>query len=239
MFELVTSLHSLTVCPLFYFPTFSFSPSAFVPRATYILWSETSGKPNMPAVSISALMNDPVLWRQWMARAKAGDAAAFERILEAHAPLVLRTAQRLLLNEADAADAAQEVFIRLHKSFAKFDAGRETLPWLYRMTVNICHDLRRRRKISVAIVDVPEPATSDATPEELMNAEERRRLLCEALAILSDRERDAIVLRDLEGLTTAETAAALGTAESTVRSQISMGRVKLRDYIAAKLRRRT
>jgi RNA polymerase sigma-70 factor (ECF subfamily) len=193
----------------------------------------------MPAVSISALMNDPVLRRQCMTQAKAGDAAAFERILEAHAPLVLRTAQRLLLNEADAADAAQEVFVRLHKSLAKFDAGREFLPWLYRMTVNICHDLRRRRKISLEIADLPEPAASGATPEELMNLEERRSLLYEALAVLSDRERDAIVLRDLEGLTTAQTAAALGTAESTIRSQISMGRVKLRDYIAIKLRRRT
>ena len=193
----------------------------------------------MPAESISVLMSDPVLRRQWITRAKAGDASAFERILEAHAPHVLRTAQRLLLNEADAADAAQEVFVRLHRSLAKFDAEREILPWLYRMTVNICHDLRRTRKISTPIVDVPEPASSGATPEALMEVEERRRLMCEALGALSEREREAIVLRDLEGLTTAEAASALGTTESTVRSQISMGRVKLRSYITAKLRRRT
>jgi RNA polymerase sigma-70 factor, ECF subfamily len=192
----------------------------------------------MPAVSISASMNDPLLRRHWMTRAKAGDALAFERILEAHAALVLRTAQRLLLNDADAADAAQEVFVRLHKSLLKFDDERDVLPWLYRMTVNICRDLRRRRKHSVAIDDLAEPATKDPTPEDLLTADERRRLMFEALAALSERERDAITLRDLEGLSTAEVAEALGTTETTVRSQISMGRVKLKDYIAAKLKRR-
>jgi RNA polymerase sigma-70 factor, ECF subfamily len=192
----------------------------------------------MPAVSISASMNDPLLRRHWMARAKAGDAVAFERILEAHAALVLRTAQRLLLNDADAADAAQEVFVRLHKSLLKFDDERDVLPWLYRMTVNICRDLRRRRKPSVAIDDLAEPAAKDPTPEDLLTADERRRLMFEALAALSERERDAITLRDLEGLSTAEVAEALGTTETTVRSQISMGRVKLKDYIAAKLKRR-
>lgn len=183
-------------------------------------------------------MNDPLLRRHWMARAKAGDAVAFEQILEAHAALVLRTAQRLLLNDADAADAAQEVFVRLHKSLNKFDDERDVLPWLYRMTVNICHDLRRRRKPSVAIDDLAEPASGDPTPEESLRADERRNLMYEALGALSERERDAITLRDLEGLSTAEVAAALGTAESTVRSQISMGRLKLKDYIAKKLKRR-
>lgn len=183
-------------------------------------------------------MNDPVLERQWITRAKAGDAAAFDCILESNAQLVLRTSQRLLLNEADAADAAQEVFLRLHRSLAKFDAEREIVPWLYRMTVNICHDIRRRRRPTLVISDVDEPRTPAATPEELMNTEERKRLMYEALGVLSDRERDAIVLRDLEGLSTAETAAALGTTETTVRSQISMGRAKLRDYVAGRLKRK-
>jgi RNA polymerase sigma-70 factor (ECF subfamily) len=141
----------------------------------------------MPAVSISASMNDPLLRRQWMTRAKAGDAVAFEKILEAHSVLVLRTAQRLLLNEAEAADAAQEVFVRLHKSLKKFDDERDVLPWLYRMTVNICHDLRRRRRPSVAIDSVREPATQAPTPEEALTKDERRRLMYEALGALSER----------------------------------------------------
>jgi RNA polymerase sigma-70 factor (ECF subfamily) len=60
----------------------------------------------------------------------------------------------------------------------------------------------------------------------------------EALGALSERERQAIVLRDLEGLATAEVAEAMGTTEATVRSQIAMGRAKLKDHVAAQMRRR-
>jgi RNA polymerase sigma-70 factor, ECF subfamily len=191
----------------------------------------------MPAVSMSASMSDPILRRRWMAEAKAGDAVAFERMLEVHSRTVLRIAQRILLNEADAQDAAQDVFIRLHKTLSQFDDERDLLPWLYRMTVNVCHDLVRRRKPMVAMDQIVELPSVDPGPEEEFTAGERRRLMFEALASLSERERDAIVLRDLEGLSTAEVATALGTTEVTVRSQISTGRVKLKSHIARKIRR--
>ncbi|HEX6545560.1 MAG TPA: sigma-70 family RNA polymerase sigma factor [Bryobacteraceae bacterium] len=197
----------------------------------------TSGKRTMLAVSISASMDEPRLRQQWITQAKAGDAVAFERILEAHSGVVLRLAQRLLLNEADAADAAQEVFIRLHRSLSKVDAERGILPWIYRMTMNVCHDFRRARKPSVSISGVAEPVNPAATPEELVDAQERRRMMFDALATLTEREREAIVLRDLEGLTTEEVAELAGTSPATIRSQISMGRVKLKNYVAQKLKR--
>lgn len=181
-------------------------------------------------------MDDPTLRQHWITQAKAGDAAAFERILEAHAGAVLRLAQRLLLNEADAADAAQEVFIRLHRSLSKVDAGRGILPWIYRMTINVCHDFRRVKRPSVPISGIAEPASPMATPEELIDAQERRRMMFDALATLTEREREAIVLRDLEGLTTEEVAELAGTNPATIRSQISMGRVKLKNYIERKLK---
>jgi RNA polymerase sigma-70 factor, ECF subfamily len=159
-------------------------------------------------------------------------------MVEAHAALVLRTAQRLLLSEADAQDAAQEVLLKLHRFASKFDETRDLRPWLYRMTVNVCHDLRRKRKLDLALEDSAEPAASEPTPEERWSAEERRQMLFEALAALSDREREAIVLRDLEGLTTAEVGEAMGTTEATVRSQIAMGRAKLKDYVAVRMGRR-
>lgn len=181
-------------------------------------------------------MDEPRLRQQWITQAKAGDAAAFERILGAHAGVVLRLAQRLLLNEADAADAAQEVFIRLHRSLSKVDAERDILPWIYRMTMNVCHDFRRARKASVSISGIAEPASAAATPEELLDAQERRRMMFDALATLTEREREAIVLRDLEGLTTEEVAELARTSPATIRSQISMGRVKLKNHIARKLK---
>lgn len=63
-------------------------------------------------------------------------------------------------------------------------------------------------------------------------------MLFSALAALSDREREAIVLRDLEGLTTAEVGEAMGTTEATVRSQIAMGRAKLKDHVKAQMGKR-
>jgi len=192
----------------------------------------------MPALSMSMPMSEPTGWRRWLARAEAGNAATFDQLVETYAAMVLRTAQRLLLSEADAQDAAQEVFLKLHRFAKKFDETRDPRPWLYRMTVNVCHDLRRKRKLDVALEDAEEPVASAPTPEEQWSASERRRLMFEALGALSERERQAIVLRDLEGLATAEVAEAMGTTEATVRSQIAMGRAKLKDHVAAQMRRR-
>ena len=177
--------------------------------------------------------------RQWIARAKSGDSAAFEELLALHGRMVLRTAQRLLLNDADAQDAAQEVFLRLHRSLHKFQEGRDLIPWLYRITVNICHDQRKRRKPMSTFEEAPELTAREADPEQQLNAQQRKMLLRAALAGLSERERDAIVLRDLEGLSTAEVARILGTTETTVRSQISMGRVKLRRRLQESMERKS
>ena len=192
----------------------------------------------MPALSMSMPMSEPTGWRRWPAQADAAKTAAFDEVVQAHAALVLRTAQRLLLNEADAQDAAQEVFLKMHRFASKFDKTRDPRPWLYRMTVNVCHDLRRKRKLDVASGPAVESAASEPSPEERWSAAERRNLMFQALAALSDREREAIVLREVEGLPTAEVAEAMGTTEATVRSQISMGRAKLKDYVAARMGRR-
>jgi RNA polymerase sigma-70 factor (ECF subfamily) len=183
-------------------------------------------------------MSEPTGWRRWLTQAEAGSAATFDQLVEAYAAIVLRTAQRLLLSEADAQDAAQEVFLKLHRFAKKFDVTRDPRPWLYRMTVNVCHDLRRKRKLGLALDSAPEPLATGPTPEEQWSSSERRRLMFQALAALSERERQAIVLRDLEGLTTAEVAEAMGTTEATVRSQIAMGRAKLKQHVAEQMRRR-
>lgn len=192
----------------------------------------------MPALSMSMPMSEPTGWRRWLARTDARDSATFEAWVEVHAAMVLRIAQRLLVSEEDAQDAAQEVFLKMHRFASKFDERREVRPWLYRMTVNVCHDLRRKRRLDFALESAAEPVASEPTPEERWSAEERRQMMFKALAALSEREREAIVLRDLEGLTTAEVAEAMGTTEATVRSQIAMGRAKLKDYVTERMRRR-
>jgi RNA polymerase sigma-70 factor (ECF subfamily) len=173
-----------------------------------------------------------------IAAAKAGDLAAFEQLMRRHERLVLVTALRLLGSLADAQDASQEVFLKLYRSLAKVEAQGNISGWLYRVTVNACHDLRRRRPAAaVPMEDAGELASGEADPPEQTAELERRRVLRMSLRTLSERERAALVLRDLEGLSTGEVARVLGSSEATVRSQICKARVKVKDFVERYFRR--
>src|ERR1022692_1552475 len=163
--------------------------------------------------------------------AKAGDLAAFESLMRQHERLVLVTALRLLGKLEDAQDASQEVFLRLYRNLGKIDTVRNVPGWLYRVTVNVCHDMTRKRPAPVAVDEMPELADTGADPQQSASQAERRRALQMSLRFLSEKERAAIVLRDLEGLSTGEVARALGSSEATVRSQISKARIKVRAFM--------
>lgn len=173
--------------------------------------------------------------------AQRGDVAAFELVLRRHEKLVYRTAWRLLGSEADAEDAAQEVFLRLHRTLGQFRADEEFVPWLYRLTVNVCRDQwrRQRRHLGPGLDLALEVA--DTAPEawEQLAIEEQRELLREGLAALSEKERAAVVLREIEELPTEEVARILGSSPVTVRSQVSAARVKLRAFVQRALRRKS
>jgi RNA polymerase sigma-70 factor, ECF subfamily len=171
-------------------------------------------------------------------RARAGDARAFEALVERHERMVLRTALRFLGRLDRAQDAAQEAFLRLHKYLGRFDESRELGPWLYRTVVNACHDLARRsssaRLVPLEDVREAEQATARGGPEEIeaeVSRAEERRLVQAALITLPEKERAAIVLRDIEGRPTAEVARILGSSEGTVRSQVSTGRLKIKRFV--------
>lgn len=174
--------------------------------------------------------------------AKAGDLAAFEQLMRRHERLVLATAMHLLGNLEDAQDASQEVFLRLYRNLGKV-AGADGLPaWLYRVTVNVCHDLGRRRASARASAPMEEALDLPAggiDPRENLAAAERRRALELSLRMLPEKERMALVLRDLEGMPTEEVARILGSSPATVRSQVSQARVKVRDFVERYFRRRT
>ena len=137
--------------------------------------------------------------------------AEFERLMRLHERLVLRTALRLLGRVEDAQDASQEVFLRL-----------------YRTTVNVCYDLLRKRPRLAA--PGPEPSVEAVAGEALEQAA-KRRLLEQGLKRLSPQERAALVLCSIEGLSTAEAAVAMGVAEGTVRSHLSLARTRLKEYV--------
>lgn len=178
------------------------------------------------------------LLRQLVQDAKAGDVASFERIVILHECLVLRVAQRVLLNGEDAKDAAQEVFIKLHRTLNRFDEMQDLGPWLYRLTVNVCRDFLRRGKQDLSLDVAVGAMDTLPNPEQSAAAAQQYQMVLDALRGLSPREREAIVLRDLEGRTMEEVAGILGSSEATVRSQLSTGRVKMKNYVMTQLGRR-
>ena len=169
-------------------------------------------------------------------RARAGDATAFDQILMLHQRRVMATAWRLLGSHDEARDAAQEVFLRVYQHLNKYDPEQEFGGWLYRITVNVCRDLGRkrgRREQVLSFEEEFERMGELASPENIEAAvirSQQQAIIARALATLSEKERAAIVLRDLEGLPTEEVARLLGSSQTTVRSQISSARAKIKLY---------
>ena len=161
-----------------------------------------------------------------ISRARAGDLESFDQIMILHQRRVFRTALRILGNLQDAQDAAQDVFLRLFKYMNRLDPNRELSPWLYRMTVNVCHDIARKRHKTTELTEI----ARDSRTAHALDVDEEVRMLSQALQTLPEKERAAIVLRDVEGLSTKEVAGILGSTETTVRSQISRARIKLKEF---------
>jgi RNA polymerase sigma-70 factor (ECF subfamily) len=173
------------------------------------------------------------------AAARAGDLAAFELLMRQYERLVLVTALRLLGNMEDAQDASQEVFLKLYRNLRKLERAGNLTGWLYRVTVNVCHDSRRRRPAEAPVDELAETPDRAADPRQILTDAERRRALAMSLRQLSERERAAVTLRDLEGLSTQEAALAMGVNEATVRSHISQARVKMRGFLERYMGRRS
>jgi RNA polymerase sigma-70 factor (ECF subfamily) len=170
--------------------------------------------------------------------ARGGDAAAFEELVRQYERLVLVTALRLLGNLDDAQDASQEVFLKLYRSLRKVEAASNISGWLYRVTINVCHDLRRRKPLE-PLDNAADARSTEADPQRSSMEAERRRVLQMSLRMLPEKERAALVLRDLQGLSTSEVARVLGSSEATVRSQVSKARVKVKDFVERYFRRRS
>lgn len=153
---------------------------------------------------------------------------SFEQVLRQREAQVLRTAFRILGNWADAEDVAQEVFLRLHRHGLKFSHDTAAGAWLYRVTVNLCLDRTRSARPCGELPDLP---SRDRSAEAAALMEEKKQRLMAALAMLPTKERAAVVLREIEGLSTAEVAVALGSSEVTVRSQISKAMTRLRGIL--------
>ena len=171
-------------------------------------------------------------------RAVAGDAAAFEQIMIHSQQRVMALSWRMLGNEADARDASQEVFLRVYKYLRRYDPKQDFFAWLYRITANVCRDTIKKRRhqenftslSTDADTQVLEIPAAHDNAEQLLLTAQRRELLAQAIATLPYKERASIVLRDMEEFTTEEVAQILQSSATTVRSQISSARKKIKDY---------
>jgi RNA polymerase sigma factor (sigma-70 family) len=163
-----------------------------------------------------------------------GDSAAFEQIILRYQTRVMNLAARFLGTKDDARDVAQEVFLRAFKYLHRLDVQKPLEPWLMRITVNVCRDAARsRQRRRHTFVETETPETIDRSPDPYagLARKQERLMLQRALASLPEKERLAIVLRDVEGLSTSEVASILRSSETTVRSQVSRGRLRLKTAI--------
>jgi RNA polymerase sigma-70 factor (ECF subfamily) len=171
-------------------------------------------------------------------RAGSGDHAAFDQIMICYQRRVVSVAWQLLGSEEDARDAAQEVFLRVYKYLKSYRREMSFGGWLYRINVNVCRDIARKRARRERLASLElerdlgrlDKLVSEDDVEASAISSQERVIIARAMETLSGKEREAIVLRDLQGLPTEEVAAILGSSVSTVRSQVSSARRKIKQY---------
>jgi RNA polymerase sigma-70 factor (ECF subfamily) len=170
---------------------------------------------------------------------RSGDAVAFARLVRLHEGMVFSVSARLLGDAEEARDVAQEVFLQVYRQLDRFE-GRSTLKtWIYRITVNQCHNRRRfwrrrhrdREEGLEGVTAVADPARGGSSPYEEARRLERARRVQGALMDLSFEHRTVLVLREIEGLTSEEVAEALRVPVGTVKSRLSRAREAMRQRL--------
>jgi RNA polymerase sigma-70 factor, ECF subfamily len=171
-----------------------------------------------------------------LARARAGDVAAFEQLSGAYADRLFMLLLRLLGDRAEAEDLAQEVMLRAWRGITRFQGRSSFFTWLYRIAVNEANralERRARRPPDTAIGahELTLPAPAAAEPARQAENSELRLALGKALAGLPPELRTAIVLRDVEGLSTQEAAEIVGIGQAAFKSRLHQARLRVRAAI--------
>jgi RNA polymerase sigma-70 factor (ECF subfamily) len=160
-------------------------------------------------------------------RVRAGDAAAFQRIVDATSARLVRLAARMLGNVSDAEDVVQEAYVKAHRALmtGDFDQRANVSTWLYRIVTNQSIDAMRSRKRRPQPTDTADESTSD-----LASAEQKLALteLEDWMSELPADQRAALVLKAVEGLTSPEIAEVLQCSEGAVEQRLVRARAALR-----------
>jgi RNA polymerase sigma-70 factor (ECF subfamily) len=178
-----------------------------------------------------------------IARARAGDEAAFEQLVTEHSARVYGALRRFGLDAQEADEVAQQVFVRAWRGLPRFQERSRFSTWLYRIAFNEAQRQLARR-VSPAVRQPSDdvdaiaalPAVSGSGPEDRTLGREFEQVLAQALTELPADLRAAVILRDLEGLSTEEAASAAGIRQAAFKSRLHRGRMQLRALLEPYLR---
>ena len=186
---------------------------------------------------------------QFIERLRAGEAAAFDRLVQERSSDVYALLYRLTEDAEEARDLTQETFLRIFQSIDRFRGDADLKTWIYRIAINQARNRwrwwrRRRRDVTVSLDaenardEQPLSARLRAhgiDPEQEALRREREMALRGALRTLGRAYREVVILRDVEGLSYEEVAAALEISIGTVKSRLSRGRQELRRKLGSSL----
>ena len=181
--------------------------------------------------------------RALIARARAGDEDAFGQLVTEHSARVYGALRRFGLNAQEADEVAQQVFVRAWRGLPRFQERSRFSTWLYRIAFNEAQRQLARRPSSAPCSSPDDvdaiaalPAVSGNGPEERTLGREFEHVLADALTQLPADLRAAVILRDLEGLSTEEAASATGIRQAAFKSRLHRGRMRLRALLEPYLR---
>jgi len=182
-------------------------------------------------------------------RCKKGDESAFEEIVRKYQQTVFNVVYHNIGHRGDVEDVAQKIFTKVYFSLSKFDDNRPFFPWLYRIAINQCYDeLRRLRRqkvrtfteLNLEDTDRIEALVSqnEIPPSSPQDSKEIHALLLKLLGGLPDRQKMAIVLRDIEDVSYERMAEILNCTEQAARLKVFRARSRLKQLVERALRRK-
>lgn len=180
--------------------------------------------------------------RRLIVSAQRGNVQAFNQLVQAYQELAFNVAYRIVGDDDAAADATQDAFLSAYKALERFRGG-SFKAWILRIVTNACYDqLRLKQRRPTTSLDDMLPGGDHATlmqdsselPEEHLLRQELGQAIQKGLGVLPVEQRVALILSDIQGLEYKEIAQVTGTSLGTVKSRLSRGRARLRDYLLAK-----